>query len=136
MSRVNSFYIVPSNPLSWFPEKAAAAGLQPSVQMALAPGGRSLASAFGNARWGGHSIPGDPQGRWLMDVEHSEGSSELAMAQLPGVIALPHVYDPTPLGAAVAGVLAFANVLATDTMLQALAKLRAAGIVGARPEPQ
>lgn len=136
MSRVNTFYIVPSNPLTWFPEKAAAAGLQPSAAMMLASAGRPMAAAFGNSRWGACAIPDDPQGRWLMDVDHAEDASEQAVPQLPGVVALPHVYSPDPVGDVIAGILTFAAVLATDTMLQTLTKLRAAGIVGARPEPR
>lgn len=134
MSQVNAFYVVPSNPLRWFPEHAAVAGLQPDVRMAVNP--QPIGAVFANSRWGAHEIPGDPQGRWLMDVDHAEDVSELAIAALPGVLVLPHVYDPSPVGDAVAGVLGFAKVLPTDSMLQTLAKLRAYGIVGAKPEPR
>lgn len=140
MTALKSFYIVPGNPLSWDPERAALNGVTPAVvgsvaQQAVAQAVTSLATVFGSSHWGAHGIPGDPQGRWVLDVCHAEPLSEQNVPALPGVIALPHVYSAEPVGAAVAAILGpWAGVLATDTMLQVLGKLRAAGMVGARPE--
>lgn len=130
---MNAFYVVPGNPLTWCPQLSALHGLRHNPAV-LGPS-RRLCEVFGNSRWGAHSIPGDAEGRWIMDVTHAETLSEENLARIPGVVALPHVYSAEPVGANIAALLAsWGAVVASDTMLQLLAKLRRAGWAGARAE--
>lgn len=95
----------------------------------LLQGTAVLALEAGQVRgeWHGHSIPGDPQGRWLVLVNHPDDADELGLTGMPGVTALPPLLASDPLPAAAVTLLARfgVNVTAADTVGSALQKLRA-----------
>lgn len=79
------------------------------------------------SEWHGHTIPGDPQGRWLVVVCHVDDADEAALTGLAGVTPLPSMLNPTPLPAAWVTALNGwgINVTTGDTIATAFDKLRA-----------
>lgn len=76
--------------------------------------------------WHAMDLPGDPQGRWLMLVDHPDDVDEATM-QVPGVTTLPDPLSLKPLGLSVAAVLTRLGANATDSTYDLLEKARAAG---------
>lgn len=77
--------------------------------------------------WHGHTIPGDPQRRWLVLVNHVDDADEQALVATAGVTPLPALLASDPLPAAAVTLLGRFGVTLTaaDTIGSALLKLRA-----------
>lgn len=79
------------------------------------------------SEWHAHTIPSDPQGRWLVVVNHIDDADEGAMLAAQGITPLPSMLNPSPLPPAwVTALNAWGvGVTAQDTIATAFDKLRA-----------
>ena len=79
------------------------------------------------SEWHGHTIPGDPQGRWLVVVNHIDDTDEASMVGAAGVTQLPSMLNPSPLPQAWVNALNAwgVGVTTADTIATAFDKLRA-----------